>query len=317
MSRSLLFVERCPETLRDWSDRARVKCTRTDQYHCVEDEFSKNVEVCLNPIWTDTGHCTVYNTQSQKIDSKLCHGRDCPFEPYKSNEVYKYQGCRPLTSTLTTTQSTQDTASPRTSIDTAVIAGPVISISVVFLLTVLGVIFWKRNKASKVCWFCNKNNSEERDQNSSAEEGLLMYARCEDQPRFSNEDIIALENTLPEEVHVDANVISQCLLSLREHKTLALYGKWGNGQRTLAKQIALKFAKEENLNIRVVRNMIVIPEDLASTRSTVLILNDPIKTQYTDEHNHEILRVLQQLRANAEENNSRILFSMNIFDRKT
>ena len=63
------------------------------------------------------------------------------------------------------------------------------------------------------------------------------------------------------------------------------------------------FAKEENLNIRVIRNMIVIPEDLASTRSTVLILNDPIKTQYTDEHNHEILRVLQQLRANAEESN--------------
>ena len=49
--------------------------------------------------------------------------------------------------------------------------------------------------------------------------------------------------------------------------------------------------------------MIVIPEDLASTRSTVLILNDPIETQYTDKHNYEILRVLQQLRANAEENN--------------
>ena len=55
MSRSLSFAERCPETSRDWSDRARVKCTRTDQYHCVEDEFSKTVEVCLNPIWTDTG----------------------------------------------------------------------------------------------------------------------------------------------------------------------------------------------------------------------------------------------------------------------
>ena len=49
--------------------------------------------------------------------------------------------------------------------------------------------------------------------------------------------------------------------------------------------------------------MISLPDDLASTCSSVLILEDPIKFQYTDTHNAKIFDCLQQLRANAKETN--------------
>ena len=48
-------TERCPETYRDWSDRARAKCTKSDQYHCVDDEVSRTVEVCVQPVCIEPG----------------------------------------------------------------------------------------------------------------------------------------------------------------------------------------------------------------------------------------------------------------------
>lgn len=51
-------IERCPGTFRDWSDRARAKCTERNQlYHCVHDEFSRTVEVCMASIWIEEGMC--------------------------------------------------------------------------------------------------------------------------------------------------------------------------------------------------------------------------------------------------------------------
>ena len=106
-----------------------------------------------------------------------------------------------------------------------------------------------------------------------------------------------LEQTLPRKLLVDDRIISQCLLSLRDHKTIALFGKLGSGKRTLAKQIALILAKEEKLMIKIFRDWLLLPEDLESTRSTVLIMDNPIKIQYTDRHNAEIFDCLLKLRA--------------------
>ena len=106
-----------------------------------------------------------------------------------------------------------------------------------------------------------------------------------------------LEQTLPRKLLVDDRIISQCLLSVRVHKTVALFGKWGSGKRTLAKQIALILAKEEKLMIKIFRDWLLLPEDLESTRSMVLIMDNPIKIQYTDRHNAEIFDCLLKLRA--------------------
>lgn len=51
-------VQSCPGTFQDWSDRASSTCTfsrgiRT--YHCVEDEYSRIVEVCAVPMWIEAG----------------------------------------------------------------------------------------------------------------------------------------------------------------------------------------------------------------------------------------------------------------------
>ena len=101
--------------------------------------------------------------------------------------------------------------------------------------------------------------------------------------------------------------MSKFLLNLRDHQTLVLFGKWGSGKRTLAKQISLKLAREEGLKRRFVRHLISIPDDLASTCSTILILEDPFRPQYTDKHNAEIFECILKLRANAKQNRNFLL----------
>ena len=101
--------------------------------------------------------------------------------------------------------------------------------------------------------------------------------------------------------------MSRFLLILRDHHTLVLFRKWGSGKRTLAKQISSKLAKEEGLKIRFFRHLISIPDDIASTCSTILIVEDPFRPQYTDEHNAEIFECLLNLRANAKQNRNFLL----------
>ena len=80
-----------------------------------------------------------------------------------------------------------------------------------------------------------------------------------------------------------------------------MFGKWGSGKRTFAKQIAIKLAREEGLKIEYFKNWFCLPTELATTRSTVLILDNPLKSQYSDIHNAEIFDCLRKLRT--EENN--------------
>lgn len=35
------------------------------------------------------GHCPVYNTVAEKMDSAVCSGKHCPNEVFTSNDVYK------------------------------------------------------------------------------------------------------------------------------------------------------------------------------------------------------------------------------------
>lgn len=90
-------------------------------------------------------------------------------------------------------------------------------------------------------------------------------------------------------------------MSLREHKTAALFGKWGSGKRTLAKQVAIKLAREDGLNIKIFRDWLFLPKGLESSRTTVLILDNPIKAQHTGSHNANIFDCLLKIRA--EKNN--------------
>lgn len=47
-------VQSCPQTFLDWLSRASSTCS-SDTYHCVEDEHSRIVEVCAEPIWMEAG----------------------------------------------------------------------------------------------------------------------------------------------------------------------------------------------------------------------------------------------------------------------
>lgn len=47
-------VQHCPETFRDWLSRTSSTCS-SDTYHCVEDEYSRIIEVCSVPLWIEAG----------------------------------------------------------------------------------------------------------------------------------------------------------------------------------------------------------------------------------------------------------------------
>lgn len=113
---------------------------------------------------------------------------------------------------------------------------------------------------------------------------------------------IVVEKLLSTDLFVDDAFISKCVRSLCDHHTIALFGKWGSGKRTLAKHIALDFAKKKGLKIRIIKHLLLLSDSVPSLCSTVLILDNPIKAQYTDRHNADIYDCLLKMRANAEKN---------------
>nr|XP_022300196.1 uncharacterized protein LOC111108526 [Crassostrea virginica] len=209
-------TERCPETFRDWSDRARAKCTKSDQYHCVEDEFVRTVEVCVQSIWIEPGHCPVYNTNAKKMDSKKCFGSNCPLEVYSSDDVYKYDSCQPssLSTTLSTKQTIRDTIPPTTSSNGAVIAVPVIGILFVIVLSVVGVILWKRKEEKELlsCLQGTGTNPNESEQENTTENEPLNPGH-EDNPQINNEVTMA-QDRMSHGTFANVSVQLRMLLSL-------------------------------------------------------------------------------------------------------
>lgn len=58
-----------------------------------------------------------------------------------------------------------------------------------------------------------------------------------------------------------------------------MFGKLGSGKRTLAAQIAIRIAKKNPaLKLKIVTERETISEDLESMHSTILIIQDPVKT---------------------------------------
>lgn len=64
----MAVVRNCPLTFQDLSSRAGHTCSG-DTYHCVEDEFSRIVEVCAEPIWIEPGILSLPATISLR---KIC-----------------------------------------------------------------------------------------------------------------------------------------------------------------------------------------------------------------------------------------------------
>lgn len=56
-------VHNCPLTFHEWSSRASSTCG-SSTYHCVEDEFSRIVEVCAEEIWMEAGILSLPTTTS-------------------------------------------------------------------------------------------------------------------------------------------------------------------------------------------------------------------------------------------------------------
>lgn len=48
-------VQSCPLIVQEWSNRASSTCSNEENYHCVEDEYSRTVEACAEPIWIEPG----------------------------------------------------------------------------------------------------------------------------------------------------------------------------------------------------------------------------------------------------------------------
>lgn len=87
-----------------------------------------------------------------------------------------------------------------------------------------------------------------------------------------------------------------------------MFGKWGNGKKTLAAQIAIRLGKEDpTLKIKIVRDRDVTSQDLKSMHSTIIIIHDPVKKWFTSKHSDEIIDCLSAICTNAKPNNSYII----------
>lgn len=93
-----------------------------------------------------------------------------------------------------------------------------------------------------------------------------------------------------------------------------MFGKLGSGKRTLAAQIAIRIAKKNPaLKLKVVTERETISEDLESRHSTILIIQDPIKTWYTNRYTEEIISILSRICMNAKKKDHNYIYVIAIF----
>uniref|UniRef100_A0A8W8MZN4 Uncharacterized protein n=1 Tax=Magallana gigas TaxID=29159 RepID=A0A8W8MZN4_MAGGI len=299
-------VQNCPLTFQEWSSRASSTC-RSGTYHCVEDEYSRTVEVCTVALWIEPGHCPVYNTVAKKMDSVYCIGKHCPSKVFISNEVYKYAGCQQFNLGSSKTTSTNPHANtPISDIsDNSIIAGLVVSVFVVILLGILGFILWRKKRR-----FAFQASSFGREQTHLTRDTCKQNIADENEPLIQGEiDYAALEKITPKELSADNYLISRCQDYLETRgNTLALVGKLGSGKRTIASQIAIRLAKKDpKLKIKIVSESDVISEDLKTRHSTIMIIHNPVKTWFTSKYADEKIGCLLEICANAKTNNSYII----------
>lgn len=50
---SSLLEKSCP--YEDWASEARIHCSNPDFFHCLKDDYERNVWVCAEPIWVNKG----------------------------------------------------------------------------------------------------------------------------------------------------------------------------------------------------------------------------------------------------------------------
>ncbi|XP_056013693.1 uncharacterized protein LOC125677135 isoform X2 [Ostrea edulis] len=103
---SIQNVTSCPRNEAEWFTAGKRKncskgtkgCTDELVYHCVPNHYqNKTVEVCAPLKLIVFGHCPEYSFLGRRVQENYntdCTQFDvpCPLF-YKSNEVYKYQGC--------------------------------------------------------------------------------------------------------------------------------------------------------------------------------------------------------------------------------
>ncbi|XP_078334090.1 uncharacterized protein LOC111108584 [Crassostrea virginica] len=130
------------------------------------------------------------------MDSKKCIGLNCPLENYKSSAVYKYESCQwsPASVTKFTTQTVQNTTAPTTSSNTAAIAGSVIGVLVVIVLSILGVVLWKKTGETgfKTYLLGRGKTMDRREPENPQENEGLMNQKLEDNPNVHNAGILAV-----------------------------------------------------------------------------------------------------------------------------
>lgn len=120
---------------------------------------------------------------------------------------------------------------------------------------------------------------------------------------------VSVEKITPKEVKSDKQFISQCQEYLKKNgNTLAMFGEFGSGKRTLAAQIAIRLAKKNSkLKIKIVRDRDAISEDFGSMESKIIIIHNPVKTWFTSKHTDEIINCLSKICLNAKNNNCYII----------
>ncbi|XP_055998128.1 uncharacterized protein LOC125667376 [Ostrea edulis] len=188
----------------NWNrDKEKFDCpSATNVYHCIVDERNRSGEICIQPVWVQTGYCPEYNTDANTVDTVPCdQSAGCPEDPFQSNEVYQYPVC------INKTYHGQPTAEE---VDAVYFPLPTaVGISVVVVVAIIFVI-------AIVCYIRRRQKPGRRQ-----EEEVSLLHRSE-VPFFKT-------SAFHDAVHILQN----------GGKFLCFHGRWGSGKTTTAKQVYL------------------------------------------------------------------------------
>ncbi|XP_062602011.1 uncharacterized protein LOC134263654 [Saccostrea cucullata] len=212
----VLSTIRCPTNETEWNTRSKNKtCKTSGVYHCLLVEVRKTrKEKCIERTTKLNEYCPIF-THDFHLHWKICNTTNCPKNPFKSDEVYKYPVC--FGNIENEKETENEKARSKNKVFPFVISIP---LGIVILVAVIVVI------ACKIY----KGRQRTQDGTSGNEAGV------------SELENLIKNNASPEDEHIRVGIHL-----LNDGNILYVVGKLGNSVSTSGKKIADAFAESNNM----------------------------------------------------------------------
>ncbi|XP_056004365.1 uncharacterized protein LOC130046425 isoform X2 [Ostrea edulis] len=292
----------CPSTAEAWNEKSTERaCTPKGNYHCMQTQDGKVIELCKNPIWIEAGKCPIYN-KAGMLDSTSCVSRPpkpCPSNAYKSNTVFKYLACFPEKSFTRISSTTsrgvnhadqqQNTSTIRTSTHDGGAGPELLALILLIIPVVIGVIVFLQRRGYIKRWRRNINRRR-HPENITEESAIPSPTGTNVEDDHGEDQALIRTNDTPnlsvEERRIYVNManlsfIDKMAKSLLSLNIMVIIGLPGSGKTSLVSETVM-FACQKFTTSAHVRHMKDIKElkEITTDQKTFLILDECIKSWF-------------------------------------